>query len=83
MSEALMTWHDFITTDPGILGGKPTVRGTRLAVEFLLGLLAAGWTREQLLASYPQLSDEALRAIFAYAAEVTQDEPLHVVRRDQ
>ena len=76
-----MTWHEFITTDPDVLGGKPVVRGTRLAVDFLLGLFAAGWSREQLLENYPQVSDEALRAVFAYAAEVTQDEALHIVRR--
>lgn len=57
------------------------VRGTRLAVDFLLGLLAAGWTTDQLLASYPQLSPEALRAVFACAADVTRDESLHLMRR--
>jgi uncharacterized protein (DUF433 family) len=59
-----------IVQDPGILGGKPIVRGTRLSVEFLLGLFADGWTHEQVLDSYPSLTPEALRAVFAYAAEV-------------
>lgn len=45
-----------------MLGGKPVIRGTRLAVEFVLGLLADGWTREQLRENYLQLTDEALRA---------------------
>ena len=76
-----MTWQNHITTDPEVLAGKPVVRGTRLAVDFLLGLFAAGWTQEQVLASYPQLTPDGLRAVFAYAAEVTQDEALHVVRR--
>jgi uncharacterized protein (DUF433 family) len=76
-----MTWQAHITTDPDVLGGKPVVRGTRLAADFLLGLFAAGWTTEQVLASYPQLSPDALRAVFAYAAEVTQDEALHLMRR--
>ena len=76
-----MTWQAHITTDPEVLAGKPVVRGTRLAVDFLLGLFAAGWTHEQVLASYPQLTAEALRAVFAYAAEVTQDHALHIVRR--
>jgi len=76
-----MTWQAHITTDPEVLAGKPVVRGTRLAVDFLLGLFAVGWTQEQVLASYPQLTAEALRAVFAYAAEVTQDEALHIVRR--
>lgn len=76
-----MTWQDFITTNPDVLAGKPVVRGTRLAADFLLGLFAAGWTHEQVLASYPQLTPEALRAVFAYAAEVTKDEALHLVNR--
>lgn len=75
-----MSWQAHITTDPEILAGKPVVRGTRLPVDFLLGLLAGGWTVEQILASYPHLSPEALRAVFAYAAEVTQDEALHLMR---
>jgi len=76
-----MTWQSHITTDPDVLAGKPVVRGTRLAVDFLLGLFAAGWTQEQVLASYPQLTPEALRAVFGYAAEVTHDEVLHLMRR--
>jgi uncharacterized protein (DUF433 family) len=76
-----MTWPEYITTDPEILVGKPVVRGTRLAVDFLLGLFAAGWTQDQVLQSYPQLTPEALRAVFAYAAEVTHDEALHLMRR--
>ena len=75
-----MTWQAHLTTDPAVLAGKPVVRGTRLAVDFLLGLFAAGWTQDQVLASYPQLTPEGLRAVFAYAAEVTHDEALHSMR---
>jgi uncharacterized protein (DUF433 family) len=71
-----MDWRDHITAAPDVLAGKPAVRGTRLGVEFLLGLFAAGWTAEQVLASYPALTPEALRAVFAFAAEVTRDEAL-------
>lgn len=39
-----MDWHDRVTIDPGVLVGKPVVRGTRLAVEFIVGLLAEGWS---------------------------------------
>jgi uncharacterized protein (DUF433 family) len=49
-------------------------------VEFVLGLLAEGWSREQLHANYPQLTDDALRAVFAYAAEVLHDETLLPLR---
>ena len=76
-----MTWQDYITTNPEVLAGKPVVRGTRLAVDFLLGLFAAGWSLEQVLENYPQLTPEAVRAVFAYAAEVTHDEALHLIRR--
>lgn len=79
--EAPVTWHEHITTDASVLSGKPVVRGTRLAVDFLLGLFAAGWTQEQIFESYPQVSPDALRAVFAYAAEVTNDEALHLMHR--
>ena len=64
-----MNWSDHIVCDPAILGGKPTVRGTRLAVEFLLGLFAEGWTQEKVLDSYPSLTPEALRAVCEYAGQ--------------
>ena len=60
-----MSWQDYIHSDPEVLLGKPVVKGTRLAIEFLLGLLAAGWTQEQILENYPSLTPEALRAVFA------------------
>jgi len=72
-----MEWHDYVHSDPAVLLGKPVVRGTRLAVDFLLGLFAAGWTQEQVLANYPSLTAEALRAVFAFAAESTQHENLY------
>jgi uncharacterized protein (DUF433 family) len=46
------------------------VEGTRLAVEFILGLFGGGWTQQEVLESYPQLSPESLQACFAYASEV-------------
>jgi uncharacterized protein (DUF433 family) len=49
--------------------GKPIVKGTRLAAEFILKLYAAGWTEQQILENYPTLTSEALRAVFAFLAE--------------
>jgi uncharacterized protein (DUF433 family) len=72
-----MNWHDYIHVDPEILAGKPVVRGTRLAVEFLLGLLGAGWTSDQILKNYPTLTPAGLQAVFAFAAESLQDESLY------
>ncbi len=69
-----MDWHDYIHSDPEILGGKPVVKGTRLSVDFILSLLAGGWQESQLFESYPHLTPESLRAIFAYASESVQDE---------
>ena len=73
-----MSWHDYIHGDSSILAGKPVVRGTRLSVAFLLGLLAEGWTEQEILENYPQLSQEASRAVFALALECTRDEFVHI-----
>lgn len=75
-----MTWANYIGVDPTVSGGKPIVKGTRLTVEFILGLLAEGWTAAKLLQNYPQLTDEALRAVYAYAAETLHDQTLLPVR---
>lgn len=75
-----MAWQDHIHSDPEVLLGKPVVKGTRLAIEFLLGLLAAGWTQEQILENYPSLTPEALRAVFAFTAEAMQEESLYTAR---
>lgn len=48
-----MDWKKYIHSDPEILMGKPVVKGTRLAVDFLVGLFAAGWTEQQVLENYP------------------------------
>ena len=63
-----------IVSDSAILGGKPCVRGTRLSVEFLLELVASGATQEQILAQYPQLTQDSLAAAFRYAADVLKGE---------
>jgi uncharacterized protein (DUF433 family) len=60
--------------DLSILGGKPCVRGTRLSVEFILELLASGANEAQIVAAYPQLSPEAVRAAIAYAARALKNE---------
>jgi uncharacterized protein (DUF433 family) len=73
-------WSDHVTSDPAVLGGKPIVRGTRLAVDFILGLFAAGWTQDQVLANYPSLTPDSLQAVFAYAAEVLHEEVLIPIR---
>ena len=68
VADEAIDWREYIHTDPNILVGKPVVKGTRLSVEFLLRLFAAGWTNEQIIESDPTLTTAALRAVFAYAA---------------
>jgi uncharacterized protein (DUF433 family) len=65
-----MEWRDRIVVDPGILVGRPVVRGTRLAVEFIIDLLAQGWTGEEILRNYPGLTQEDIQACLAYAGMV-------------
>lgn len=72
-----MDWRKHIVTDPELAAGKPVVRGTRLAVDFVLGLFAAGWTEGQILQNYPGLTPEAIRAVFAYAADAVGEEAVY------
>lgn len=58
--------------DPNICHGKPCVRGLRYPVEFLLELLSSDMTREQILADYPDLEEDDLRAACAYGARLSQ-----------
>lgn len=69
-----MEWRDRIALDPRILVGKPVVRGTRISVELIVDLLAAGWNNEQVLDSYPTLEAEDIRACLAYASELLRSE---------
>ena len=63
-----MDWQDRITVDPEVLVGKPVVRGTRLAVEFVVELLANGWSEEEILDNYPGLTREDIFACQRFEA---------------
>ena len=69
-----MNWQDRIAIDPKVLVGKPVIRGTRIAVEFLMELLAEGWTYDKILANYPQLTADDIHAALHYAAATLKDE---------
>ena len=56
-------WGNFIHSDPSVLLGKPVVKGTRLSAEFILGLYTKGWTEDQILENYPNLTKESLLAL--------------------
>ncbi len=64
-----MEWRTKIVSDNNILAGKPIVKGTRLSVEFLLGLFADGWKEEEVLANYPTLKKDDLLAVFSFAQD--------------
>lgn len=72
-------WREHIHSDPAILAGKPVIRGTRLSVDFLLELMANGWTEAEILGNYPALSPDALRAVFACASEHLKQDTVHVL----
>jgi uncharacterized protein (DUF433 family) len=72
-----MNWQDRIIVDPKVLVGKPVIKGTRLAVEFILELLAQGWTHEQILENYPQLAPEDIQAALHYATETLKQERVY------
>jgi uncharacterized protein (DUF433 family) len=74
-----MSWQEYIHSDPEILLGKPVVKGTRLSVDFILGLFAEGWKEEQVLENYPTLTSEALHAVFAFAAECMREEAMYTM----
>ncbi len=74
-----MDWRTYIHADPDILVGKPVVKGTRLSVEFILGLFSAGWSEDEVLGNYPTLTRESLRAVFAFAAECLREEVLYTL----
>jgi uncharacterized protein (DUF433 family) len=63
-----------IALNPDILAGKPVIRGTRISVEFVIGLLAEGWTEVQIVENYPGISRADVLACLAYARDVLSAE---------
>jgi uncharacterized protein (DUF433 family) len=72
-----MNWQERIAVDPKILVGKPTIKGTRIAVEFVVDLLGRGWSTEQILREYDHLTPEDIQACLAYASEVLKSERVY------
>ena len=69
-----MDWREHIVSDPDTLFGKPCIKGTRIGVEFILDLMASGWSEAQIFESYPHLKQQDLQAVFAFVRECLQDE---------
>jgi uncharacterized protein (DUF433 family) len=72
-----MNWEDRITVDPKVLVGKPVIRDTRLAVEFIIDLLASGWSEAQILDNYPGVTREDILACLRYANELVKSERVY------
>jgi uncharacterized protein (DUF433 family) len=69
-----MSWRDYIEVDPGVLVGKPILKGTRLSVELILDMVALGVPEAEILANYPRVTHEGILACVAYAAELVRGE---------
>jgi len=68
-----MNWEEYIISDKEVLLGKPSIKGTRIAVEHIVGLLAQGWSEAQILENYPRLTKASLQAVFSYIQECLHD----------
>jgi len=75
-----MQWEERITTNPDVLAGQPAGRGTRIAAELVLDLLAGGSSDADILRSYPRLTPEDVRACLAYAADTVRQCTVKTVR---
>lgn len=69
--------HDRIVIDSAVLTGKPVIRGTRLSVDFVIGLMAEGWSEADILKNYPGLSHDDIAACLAYARDVLSAEKVY------
>lgn len=72
-----MNWGDHIILDAAVLVGKPVVRGSRLAVDFIVGLLGQGWTEADILRNYPGITHDDITACLRYASEILQSEKVY------
>jgi uncharacterized protein (DUF433 family) len=74
-----MGWEDRISVDPRVLVGKPVIKGTRITVEFLVELLAEGWSHGEVLKNYPALVEDDIQAALHYAADVMKQERVYKI----
>jgi uncharacterized protein (DUF433 family) len=72
-----MAQHLRITLDPAVLAGKPVIKGTRLAVDFIIGLLAEGWSEADILQNHPGITREDIAACLAYARDILSSEKVY------
>ena len=72
----MIKWTDYITVDSDVCHGRACIKGTRIMVSVILDNLVDGLTTEQIVAEYPSLTPEAVRAAIAYAAELSHERVL-------
>jgi uncharacterized protein (DUF433 family) len=72
-----MTDHPRISLAPDVLAGKPVIRGTRLSVEFVIGLMAEGWNEADILTNYTNVAHEDIMACLAYARDMLSTEKVY------
>ena len=72
-----MDWQTRISINPDILVGKPVIKGTRIAVEFVIDLLAQGWSQEEILRNYPGIGHEDIFACLHYASATLKSEKVY------
>jgi uncharacterized protein (DUF433 family) len=77
-----MDWKTYIHSDPKILLGKPVIKGTRLSVEFILGLFSEGWTEQQVLENYPTLNTRSIEAVRQWSFNVDYQRWDEQIERD-
>lgn len=70
-------WKERIVVDSAVLVGKPVVKGTRLAVEFIVDLLAQGWTYDEVMENYPGLTRQDILACLSFASETLHAERIY------
>lgn len=74
----IMKWRERITTNPNVCHGKACIKGTRIMISVILDNLAANISSEEILQSYPSLTNEDIQAAIAYAAELAREEIIPV-----
>lgn len=76
----MIDWRERIAADPAICRGRPCIKGTRIMVSVVLDNLAEGLTSEEIIAEYPSLVSEDVRAAMSYAADLAREEDLLPLR---
>jgi uncharacterized protein (DUF433 family) len=79
VSEERMDWREHIVVDPRVLVGKPVIKGTRIAVELVIDLMARGYSKEQILDQYDHVTVEDIQACLAYASETLRSERVYAI----